>query len=288
MFWARASFKGAKVWAEVDAEGAPIVNDGRISVRYSDKAGATIYKAGASRVEPAGGKAMELPEGSAAAEGPAAAGNSAVGGGSAGNGGGGARPALGTPRNAPGSGPGDKRGAAIERRGSGFGSAGTRTAAQATAAKAAAGAQLAASAHAIQCFTDGACVGNPGPAGSGLVVKFPDGTRIERHRALGLATNNIGELTAIEMALDELAAASVDPAAAVVVFSDSQYARGVLTLGWKAKANVSLIAGIRAKLRDRPGVSLQWVAGHVGIAENERADALAGRGVEDSRRGGGR
>lgn len=266
MFWARASFKGAKVWAEVDAEGAPIVNDGRISVRYSDKAGATIYKAGASRVEPAGGKATELPEGAAAAEGPVAAGK-------AGNSGGGGS----TPRNAPGSG-----------RGSGFGSAGTRTAAQASAAKAAAGAQLAATAHAIQCFTDGACVGNPGPAGSGLVVKFPDGTRVERYRALGLATNNIGELTAIEMALDELAAAAVDSAAAVVVFSDSQYARGVLTLGWKAKANVSLIAGIRAKLRERPGVSLQWVAGHVGIAENERADALAGRGVEDSRRGGGR
>ncbi len=272
MFWARASFKGAKVWAEVDADGAPIVDGGRISVRYSDKAGATIYKAGASRVEPAGGKATELPDGAAAAEGPAAVGSALAAGNSANSGGGG--PA---PRNAPGSG-----------RASGFGSAGTRTAAQATAAKAAAGAQLAASAHAIQSFTDGACVGNPGPAGSGLVVKFPDGTRVERHRALGLATNNIGELTAIEMALDELAAAGVAPDAAVVVFSDSQYARGVLTLGWKAKANVSLIAGIRAKLRERPGVSLQWVAGHVGIAENERADALAGRGVEDSRRGGGR
>ena len=257
MFWSRATFKGQRVWAQVDAEGAPIVDGGRISVRYSDKEGATIYQAGASRVEPGGGKPVELPDGAAAADSPAPA-TAAK-----------ARPAP-------------------SGRGSGFGSAGTRTAAQATAAKAAATQQLAAASHAIQCFTDGACTGNPGPAGAGLVVKFPDGTTVERSRALGLATNNIGELTAIEMALDELAAASVDPGTPVVVFSDSQYARGVLTLGWKAKANVELIAGIRVKLRARPGASLQWVAGHVGLAENERADALAGRGVEDSRRGGGR
>ncbi len=270
MFWARASFKGAKVWAEVDADGAPIVDGGRISVRYSDKAGATIYKAGASRVEPSGGKPAELPDGTAAAESPVPSAS--------------VNPAGGAASSAPSA----ARGAPARGRGSGFGSAGSRTAAQATAAKAAAGVQLAATAHAIQCFTDGACVGNPGPAGSGLVVKFPDGTKVERHRALGLATNNIGELTAIEMALDELAAAGVAADADVVVFSDSQYARGVLMLGWKAKANVELIMGIRAKLRARPGVTLQWVAGHVGIAENERADVLAGRGVEDSRRGGGR
>jgi ribonuclease HI len=91
-------------------------------------------------------------------------------------------------------------------------------------------------------------------------------------------------LTAIEMALELLDEDGVPGEATTVVFSDSQYARGVLTLGWKAKANVELIAGLRAKLRLRPGVRMQWVAGHVGLPENERADALATRGVEESRR----
>ena len=161
---------------------------------------------------------------------------------------------------------------------------GTRTASQAAAAKADATARVSSSSSAIHCFTDGGCHGNPGPAGSGLLVKFPDGRVVEESRALGIATNNIGELTAIEMALDVLAAEGVDPAAEVVIFSDSQYARGVLTLGWKAKANVELIATIRQKLRARPGARMEWVAGHVGLPENERADQLAARGVAESRR----
>ncbi len=260
MAWARASFKGQGVWAEVDGDGAPVVTAGRIAVRYSDKAGATIYQAGAGRVEPSGKPPVELPAGAPADEtrAPASAAvNSEV--------------RAGQPASRSG-------------RGSGFGSAGTRTAAQATAAKAAATAQVSAAANAVRCFTDGACTGNPGPAGAGLVVKFADGRVVEKHRALGFATNNVGELAGIEMALDELDAAAVEPDAEAVIFSDSQYARGVLTQGWKAKANVELIAAIRVRLRARPGVVLQWVAGHVGLAENERADALARRGVDESRR----
>lgn len=261
MFWSRASFKGQKVWAQTDADGAPVVSAGRIAVRYSDKAGATIYQAGAARVAPSGEKAVELPEGAAVVD----------------NG-------IGSSVSAEG---GAKPGASRSGRGSGFGSAGSRTAAQATAARAAATEQVAAAAAAaaVRCFTDGACTGNPGPAGSGLLVKFPDGRVVERHKALGFSTNNVGELTAIEMALDVLDEAEVPAADAVVIFSDSQYARGVLTQGWKAKANVELIGAIRVRLKARPGAKLQWVAGHVGLPENERADALARKGVEDSRRG---
>jgi ribonuclease HI len=175
-------------------------------------------------------------------------------------------------------------GSGAASRATGFGKAGTRTAAQATAAKAEASARVAAASLAIRCFTDGACTGNPGPCGAGLVVKFPDGRVIEKHRALGVGTNNIGELSAIGMALEALDEAGVSAESEVVVFSDSQYARGVLTQGWKAKANVELITKLRAHLRTRPGVRLEWVAGHVGLAENERADALAGRGVDESRR----
>lgn len=263
MWWRRATFKGKQVWVECDPWGAPLVREGRRMVRYSDRPGATVYPALARGVADAGGEPRELDEGVPAGERSDASPVAPSGAAS--------RPP------APGSG-----------RASGFGSAGTRTSSQAAAAKADATARVSSSAAAIRCFTDGGCQGNPGPAGSGLLVKFPDGRVVEQSRALGIATNNIGELTAIEMALDVLAAEGVEPGAEVVIFSDSQYARGVLTLGWKAKANVELIATIRQKLRARPGARLEWVAGHVGLPENERADQLASRGVAESRRGGGR
>lgn len=244
--WKRATFKGKEVWAEVDAAGRPLVDGGRRRVRYSDKAGATIYRAGASGVTDGPGGAVDLPEGEVATDrGPA-------------------KPAG---------------------RGSGFGSAGTRTAGQAAAAAADARARLAElPAGTIVAFTDGACSGNPGPTGSGAVIRFPDGRHVERHRALGEGTNNVGELVAIGMALSLLDEAGVAPDAPVAVFTDSSYARGVLTLGWKATANKGLIAAIKRALDARPGAKLHWVAGHVGIPENERADALARKGVEESRR----
>jgi ribonuclease HI len=252
MGWVRAEFRGQKVWAEVDEAGQPRVVGGRRQIRYSDAAGAKLYGAGASGVRDAGGPVQELAPGTAAEP---------SSGGSAGSG-----------------------GARSNARGSGFGSAGSRTAGQAAAAADDARTRIAAlPADTILAFTDGACKGNPGPAGSGLVVKLPDGRRVERHRALGQATNNVGELTAIGMALEVLAELDVPPRASVAVFSDSDYAVKVLTLNWKAKANVELIAGIKAALKARPGVKLHWVAGHVGIPENEQADALARRGVEESR-----
>ncbi|MCB9686538.1 MAG: reverse transcriptase-like protein [Alphaproteobacteria bacterium] len=130
-----------------------------------------------------------------------------------------------------------------------------------------------------RCFTDGACKGNPGPAGSGAVVELPDGRRAEAARALGRATNNVAELTAIGMAIDLLEAAEITPISPVVIFTDSSYAEGVLKKGWKAKANTELILELRQRLRGRSGTRLEWVAGHVGVAGNERADQLANAGV---------
>ena len=255
MGWVRAEFRGQKVWAEVDEGGQPKVVGGRRQIRYSDAAGAKLYGAGASGVKDAGGPVQDLAPGTAAE--PSTGGTN---GGAAGS------------------------GARSTGRGSGFGSAGSRTAGQAAAAADDARTRIAAlPADTILAFTDGACKGNPGPAGSGLVVKLPDGRHVERHRALGQATNNVGELTAIGMALEVLAELDVPPRAPVAVFSDSDYAVKVLTLNWKAKANVELIAGIKSALKARPGVKLHWVAGHVGIPENERADELARRGVEESR-----
>ncbi len=169
-------------------------------------------------------------------------------------------------------------------RGSGFGKAGTRTPAQAAAAAAAA-AELVASFpdDAVVAFTDGACHGNPGPAGAGAVVRLPEGRRIEVHRALGRGTNNIGELTAILMAFEVLDEEGVPAEARVEVLTDSSYARGVLTQGWKAKANKELVAAVKDALGRRPQSTVHWVAGHAGVPDNERADQLATQGVEESR-----
>ena len=168
-------------------------------------------------------------------------------------------------------------------RGSGFGKAGTRTQAQAAAARVAA-ADLIAGFHrsAVICFTDGACQGNPGPAGSGAVVKLPGGRVLERHLSLGRATNNIGELKAIGLALDLLDEGAVSSDARIEILTDSKYVHGLLQLGWKGKANRDVIDAIKARLRDFTNVRIHWIAGHVGIPENERADELANRGVSES------
>jgi ribonuclease HI len=161
-----------------------------------------------------------------------------------------------------------------------FGSAGTRTRDQATAAAADARRRIGALPPAtVIVYTDGACRGNPGPAGSGVVVELPDGSRLEASRALGDATNNIAELTAIAVALELLDGAGVPGDAPVVVFTDSKYADGVLCRGWKVKANTALVASIKTALARRPGTKLHWLAGHVGIEGNERADELANAGV---------
>lgn len=136
------------------------------------------------------------------------------------------------------------------------------------------------SAHAdgtVIAYADGACTGNPGPAGLGVVVLDGD-ARTEISEGLGTATNNIAELTAIERTLE----AVPDPARPLVIYTDSSYAIGVLSKGWKAKANVELVARLRAHLAKRPARFVH-VRGHAGIPLNERADQLARDGVHAGR-----
>ena len=243
MGWKRGTCKGKDVWIEVDAGGQPLVQGGRVPVRYSDKAGSKTYRAGVRNVELTGADVLELPDGVSADDAP-------------------------------------KR----KSRGSGFGSAGKRTQAQAQRAAAAAGDLIASfSRHAAVCFTDGACKGNPGPSGAGAVVRLPDGERLEAWRALGRGTNNVGELTAIGLACELLEQAGFPKDVRAEILTDSKYAHGVLALGWKAKANKELITGVKAQLAQRAH-RIHWIAGHVGIEDNERADALANLGVDESRR----
>jgi ribonuclease HI len=129
-------------------------------------------------------------------------------------------------------------------------------------------------ARAWQAFTDGACSGNPGPAGSGVVLVEPGGKLHEGLEYLGDATNNVAELTAILRALEWIPPA----AGAIVVHTDSQYAIGVLQKGWKAKANGELVARTKRVVQER-GARLVYVPGHQGVALNERADELAREAV---------
>src|SRR4029077_19725895 len=92
-----------------------------------------------------------------------------------------------------------------------------------------AGPRPASVAGAVDVWTDGACSGNPGPMGIGVVV-IDGATRRELGEYLGVGTNNIAELTAIERGLDiaeELAGG--DPARPVRVHSDSGYSIGLLS-----------------------------------------------------------
>ena len=142
-------------------------------------------------------------------------------------------------------------------------------------------------------YCDGACSGNPGPAGSAAILIDLDGTRIETSvsRWIGVATNQIAELDAFLLALD-LAAALASPA---TIRTDSQYAvKGVNEWlpnwkrnGWrnaqrKPVANEAIWRAIDAKvLALDPKPAVAWIKGHAGDRWNPVVDRLA---VEASQR----
>jgi ribonuclease HI len=136
-----------------------------------------------------------------------------------------------------------------------------------------------ASADGWVAFTDGACSGNPGPAGSGMVVIRPGGRIDEGYEFLGTSTNNVAELTGILRALEAIPA----DAPSILIHTDSQYSIGVLTKGWKAKVNQALIAKTKGVLATRPQARLVYVKGHAGIPMNERADELAREAIRVER-----
>ena len=226
--WRSARFKGKPVFAKVDAAGTVEASEGRVPIRYSDKAGARIYRAGVARVElVADGEIRSLDDGVGAPESPK-----------------GARSAGGKRRS--------PKSIVYDPIPEGV----------------------------VVAYTDGACSGNPGPAGAGALVQLPNGRVGESSQWLGQATNNVGELAAIGLALDLLETGGVKPDSTVVLYSDSNYARGVLTLGWKAKANRELILGLRERLTVWSALEIRWVPGHEGVDGNERADELARAGAQ--------
>lgn len=131
-------------------------------------------------------------------------------------------------------------------------------------------------ANAIHVWTDGACTGNPGPAGLGVVII--DGETKQRRELseyLGMGTNNIAELMAILRGLEEV----TDRKRPVVVYSDSAYSIGLLSKNWKAKANAELVERLRDLVKQFSDLRFVKVAGHAGVELNERVDELARRAV---------
>ena len=144
----------------------------------------------------------------------------------------------------------------------------------------------------VYAYTDGACRGNPGPGGWGVLLKYADREK-ELYGGERQTTNNRMELTAAIQALE-----SLTRRCEVCVVTDSVYvAKGIsewlpnwVKRGWKTAnkepvKNVDLWQRLEAA-RLNHHVEWMWVKGHAGHVENERADRLANKGVDEILSGG--
>lgn len=138
----------------------------------------------------------------------------------------------------------------------------------------------------IQIFTDGSCLGNPGPGGYGAILKYKQHIK-ELSKGYTLTTNNRMELLAVIVALE-----SLKEPCQVEVTSDSQYMRQGITQwihNWKRKGwitsnkkpvkNVDLWKRLDAASQQHQ-IEWHWVKGHAGHPENERCDELARTAAE--------
>ena len=137
----------------------------------------------------------------------------------------------------------------------------------------------------VSLYTDGACKGNPGKGGWGVLMRYGSHEK-ELFGGEAHTTNNRMELTAIIQGL-----AALKRPCAVVIYTDSQYVKngmekwihGWKKNGWKTAAkqpvkNEDLWRQLD-QLAAQHQIQWQWVRGHAGHTENERADALANQGV---------
>jgi ribonuclease HI len=142
----------------------------------------------------------------------------------------------------------------------------------------------------LYAYTDGACSGNPGPGGWGVLMRAVNEGSVVKERELSggeaMTTNNRMELMAAISALETLARPTE-----IIIVTDSAYVKNGITewmAAWKRK-NWRTAAGPAVKNVDlwqrldaaqaRHGVTWRWIKGHAGHAENERADALARAGM---------
>lgn len=148
----------------------------------------------------------------------------------------------------------------------------------------------------IHVWTDGGCLGNPGPGGWAFIAVLPGGT-VERTGFSRQTTNNRMELTAVREALTEVAARS--PGAPITVSTDSQYVQKGITdwihawvrNGWKTSGkkpvkNSDLWHELWDLSKDRP-IRWVWVMGHAGNELNERCDQLVQETIAQGLKQGG-
>ncbi len=141
----------------------------------------------------------------------------------------------------------------------------------------------------VEIFTDGACKGNPGPGGWGALLRYRGKNR-ELYGGEHNTTNNRMELMAAIMSLEGLTRPSQ-----VTLTTDSVYVKQGITewiVGWKRRGwktaakkpvkNVDLWQRLDSAAAAHD-IDWQWVKGHSGHPENERADELANRGVDELR-----
>ncbi|MFN4057547.1 MAG: ribonuclease HI [Roseinatronobacter sp.] len=149
----------------------------------------------------------------------------------------------------------------------------------------------------LVAYTDGACSGNPGPGGWGVVLQALRAGAVVKERELSggeaLTTNNRMELMAAISALETL-----ERPVAITIVTDSAYVKNGVTSwihGWKRNGwrtadkkpvkNAELWQRLEAAAA-RHQVTWEWVKGHAGHPENERADALARAGMAPFKGGG--
>ena len=142
----------------------------------------------------------------------------------------------------------------------------------------------------IIAYTDGACSGNPGPGGWGVILQAKDGLVLIKERELfggeKDTTNNRMELIAAISCLE-----SLKKPTKLTLFTDSNYVKGGITewmktwkknewktAGKKSVKNVDLWKRLD-KARQKHNVTWKWIKGHSGQTENERADELARQGM---------
>ncbi len=138
----------------------------------------------------------------------------------------------------------------------------------------------------VEIWTDGACKGNPGPGGWGVLLRQGNRTK-ELFGGESHTTNNRMEIMAVIQALRAL-----KRPCQVVIHTDSQYVRNAMTqwmAGWQARnwrtaarkpvKNADLWQELN-ELVSEHDVTWKWVRGHAGDPGNEHADALANRGVD--------
>ena len=140
----------------------------------------------------------------------------------------------------------------------------------------------------VQIFTDGACKGNPGPGGWGAILIYGEHTK-ELKGYSPKSTNNIMELTAVIEALKDLSRPC-----SIILTTDSNYVKDGITKwihNWKKKGwKTSNKKDVKNKElwqkldheSSRHQITWEWVKGHSGHIENERADTLANQAIEEN------